>query len=1405
MKECNDRERANVIFQQAEDQGFLPDTLTYDLVISFNSEDPQALLNFFQKAKQQGVRLSNNSYTLLLKACARQQDLEQAESVFTRVQESGKATLPMYTMILGMYIKHRRMEKMKTLFEEMLNKGLKLDERSFSVVLTGCLQMGDIVYAEEVLKKMKEKKITPSIKTYTTFLASFISKKTISEIENLWNEIKVAHKPDPFLYSVLLECHHKRGDWERFFELFSEMKDAGLAPTTFIYNLTIDALKKAKTPDEAIQLWKEAELRNPDKATFTSAISLYEAIGDANEAEKLRKEMRAKFGSQPRGQKFSEKVKKIEQNIWNVTEVDRSSTISEYNKLILVAKDERDFEKAKKVYEKMIENGVTPNIQTIALMCIIFSALKDYPKVISVFKLTSEIGEAFTSDLVYSLVIMAYNHVHEWQQAEKVFDRFKSSGIPATIGVYNSMLTTYNKHNQLSSVITLFREMVDARIVPDIITYNTVLEVLAKRREVQLAEQVWAQIRSQDLAPNSETYSNMIEIYEKTGRPEECWMLWKEMNENHVAPNISTQMNMIRAFSKLDMPSEMLDLVENLESRKIRLSSPAYNSLLSFFARKQDVEKVREFWNRMQEGGMSPNTLKYNILMDLYNKLREWEQAKGLWRRMKEDGVVPNEATYNIILEVFAKLEEIEKVREILSEIDSKCVGITENLFCTLTCIFARRRDVETTIDLLSRTKEAGFFPDKRTYYEVVKMYFDLGDYETVQLLCKRIVTDGKTDILTYNLMLEACLKLGDLEAAESTWKDLKSHPEHQPNVGTYQLLLDLFQQQYQKEAELQLEDEIVTHDEPEKEIENHEEPEKETVDHEVPKKEVAGHKEARKPEEEATKENDTTQRARSKDKQTKAKDPQWSMRTDRTQTSRADSESTGTISPAQKKQLQKSREIERLLRALKKRGITDDIVAYNILLNKYSGLDQVEEAEKVWKDLRESSVKPTLVTYNTLISMFAKRKDFPSVEKILHELHEVGFKPDKVTFSIVLGLYQKLGRIDEAQGVWKQMINSGVKPDKIAYTLMLMMFKPPPPLALATLKPNLVSYTILIHLYAKLRAKEKAEELFWHVKNEGMTPDSTTYAVLIHMYLDLNFSEEAKWLWLEMREVNSVLGKGILQLGMQLFSRLGDKEMVETLKIELDESRRGKPDDSDARDRVDFIMSLWEDIKISNIDLDSRLCNEFLHVLSKYDMNATEFMWTELLQSQQHLLDAHSFTIMIDMYAHKENWQSAELLWEMMEQEGIRPNNITYNVFLDAYGKLGDIEKVRRLWSEMIENGVLPNELNYSTMLRTYTKLWREEDARALVEEMRDEKIPVLGKNFDDLIEMYGKLQKFEAAEACFEEMKFTGTPTIVSYNTMMAIYARNEDVEGVKRLWDELFDYAENKTVPRWEFNLD
>merc|ERR1719502_1584710 len=113
--------------------------------------------------------------------------------------------------------------------------------------------------------------------------------------------------------------------------------------------------------------------------------------------------------------------------------------------------------------------------------------------------------------------------------------------------------------------------------------------------------------------------------------------------------------------------------------------------------------------------------------------------------------------------------------------------------------------------------------------------------------------------------------------------------------------------------------------------------------------------------------------------------------------------------------------------------------VIYSTLLKGFAQARQPGRVQDVFDEMKEMGIACNTVSYNTMLDANARTGKMDRADELFREMQASGVSPDVITYSTLVKGYCQAGDIDQGFQVLKDMVKNGVhEPDEILYNSLL-------------------------------------------------------------------------------------------------------------------------------------------------------------------------------------------------------------------------------------------------------------------------------------------------------------------------------------------------------------------------------
>ncbi len=385
--------------------------------------------------------------------------------------------------------------------------------------------------------------------------------------------------------------------------------------------------------------------------------------------------------------------------------------------------------------------------------------------------------------------------------------------------------------------------------------------------------------------------------------------------------------------------------------------------------------------------------------------------------------------------------------------------------------------------------------------------------------------------------------------------------------------------------------------------------------------------------------------------------------------------------------------------------------------------------------DSNSRIVRPSIIHYGIIIYAYSVVGDVNSMNSWLEKILATGLALDVRIFNDVLKAFSRREDLDAVEATMKQMRASGVK-------------------------PNHVTYTILMRMYGRRRDPINAENVFHQALGTGLSPnqlmvlalmdahaDSGSWKGVIRVfdYIRANYSNS---FWLDVHIYNALLRAYVLvgspfATVLRLLEKFGANGLTPN--------------------PTTYLLVIQAACNSGEMDAARSLLAEMTSL--------------DTIRGSCRAAECFAYTMMMGAFLRLEDKDGAKEMYSAMQNRNIVPTSTTFGIIIRAYGNEGTSEGLHL--AEEFLAALLRFDPDRSDPIWT-------NDPRGRTHALEDVFVPVLQAN--------SRWQNTNHVEHHFSTLTdmAPGNPTILALCPLMDSYRRAGDMNGVKVVWNRIFETA-------------
>ncbi|XP_010673768.2 putative pentatricopeptide repeat-containing protein At5g06400, mitochondrial [Beta vulgaris subsp. vulgaris] len=584
-------------------------------------------------------------YGALIHGYLRQNNLPRALDLFRGMKDDGIAPLTSTcTQLMQHFFDLNEYEKGCALFNEMLERGVKLDSVAYTAMIAGHVRNNSISAAWKLFKSMEEEGIKATQKCYLVFIKELCRSLNTNEM------IKV----------------------------LNHMQDNKIKIGEEIFQCVISYLKRKKETTKLEEVKKILQ----NSRHYCEAV---EACGDDSSESKLH----------------HSECNNVEPNVESLLLEPLSQSFSDedLHKICGVLSSSKDWSVMQEVLEEF-KICYTPDLVTeILRICSqhgraalqFFSWVKsqpgyrhttesynmgmkvagkgkDYKHMRNLFYEMQRNGCLVTPD-TWTIMIMLYGRVGLTDIALKTFNEMKVSGLKPTASTYKYLILSLcgRKGRKVDEAIKLFKEMINTELVPDKELVEVCFDCFCQAGKLEDAKKCLDYLQKVGFTKPL-SYSLLIRILFRRGKVEEALALADDVKEERSILDRYIYGSLVHGLLHIGQLDKALAKVDSMKQAGVHPTVHVYTSLIAHFCKEKQMGRALEFFKMMWQEDCYPTVVTYTALIRGYINTQNFEDARKLFLRMRLKGPFPDFKAYSMLITSFCEMGKSEAAMQLLSD-----------------------------------------------------------------------------------------------------------------------------------------------------------------------------------------------------------------------------------------------------------------------------------------------------------------------------------------------------------------------------------------------------------------------------------------------------------------------------------------------------------------------------------------------------------------------------------------------------------------------------------------------------------------------------------------------------------------------------------------------------------------
>jgi pentatricopeptide repeat protein len=254
---------------------------------------------------------------------------------------------------------------------------------------------------------------------------------------------------------------------------------------------------------------------------------------------------------------------------------------------------------------------------------------------------------------------------------------------------------------------------------------------------------------------------NTLELMQAAGKRADKYavsrLLMKTVGDGGVNPS--------RVYRCIDIIEKFIEMQPN------DVDEVLLNALLDTCCRIKDLRSMETFVKRMRELNVKPSPVTLGILVKAYGQAGDLQKVTQVWEEMADLRSEANAVTYGCMIDACIKCGNLPKAVDIFRALRSEKSGKHRNtvLYTTLIKGFGGERDLAGALELFREMPKEGVPYNAITFNSILDACVKCSDLQTAESILREMMAPDSAfepDLITFSTVLKGYCYVGNIDKA---------------------------------------------------------------------------------------------------------------------------------------------------------------------------------------------------------------------------------------------------------------------------------------------------------------------------------------------------------------------------------------------------------------------------------------------------------------------------------------------------------------------------------------------------------------------------------------------------------------------------------------------------------------
>lgn len=447
------------------------------------------------------------------------------------------------------------------------------------------------------------------------------------------------------------------------------------------------------------------------------------------------------------------------------------------------AKVKDGYYKALELVQELMSNGLQMDSVTYGSFLSVCASHKECNEAAKYFQKMKDEGHS-PNVYHYSSLLNAYSADRNYEKAEALIEEMKSAGLVLNKVIYTTLLKVYVKGGLFEKSKELLKELEALGYAKDEMPFCLLMDGLAKSGHLLEAKSVFDEMMEKQVKTDGYSHSIMISAFCRSGLLEDAKKLASEFEEKHDKYDIVILNAMLSAYCRAGEMENVMSMMKKMDDSAISPDWNTLNILIRYFCKEKLYLLAYRTMEDMHRKGHQPEEGLCSALIYHLGKTGAHSEAFSVYNMLRCSKRTISKALHENILHILIAGRLLKDAYVVVKD---NAGFISRPAIKKFSVNFMRSGNVNLINDVMKAMHSSGHKIDQELFDMAISRYIAKPEKKELLLqLLKWMAGQGYAiDSSTRNLILKNSHLFGHQRIVESLSKPLvmskkvKSHKEN--------------------------------------------------------------------------------------------------------------------------------------------------------------------------------------------------------------------------------------------------------------------------------------------------------------------------------------------------------------------------------------------------------------------------------------------------------------------------------------------------------------------------------------------------------------------------------------------------------------------------------------------------